>query len=304
MHFIIGSMTKQLNAQFSIPDHVQFSDGENGFPKVTLTNSHGTVEVYLHGAHVTAFRLNTHPDPIIWISREAVFADGKAIRGGVPICWPWFGPHPTDDTKPSHGFARNRPWSVSKTNAENDQVDIVFVLSSDDSTLKLWPHEFELCLTVSLTDQLALHLEFANQSGQPATVGGALHSYFNVSEIEKTTVEFEEATEYIDKLDNLARESQTEPIVFDQEVDRVYFPSADETKICDTGFERTIVVTSEGSRSVVIWNPWIEKSQRLGDFPDDGYQTMVCVETANAADDVRIVQPNETHLLAQTISLR
>lgn len=296
-------MIDQLTDAFAVTNHVRFSDGENGMPVVLLENRFGSATAYLHGAHVTDLRLNTHPSPVLWMSPKAVFADGKAIRGGVPICWPWFGPHSADESKPNHGFARNRSWSVAGSKVDDGEVTVSFSLSQDDATLELWPHEFELEYSVSLSDRLAMRLQFWNTGSAPASVGGALHSYFKVSQIENSTVEFGKPTEYYDQLEDMARKRQEGPVVFDREVDRIYIPDEDVAHINDVGFDRIINVTSQGSRSAVVWNPWTEKAKRMGDFPDDGYRTMLCVETANAADDVHTIEPNAIHVLEQTISI-
>lgn len=296
-------MSQQHNSEFNIPGHVQLNEGENRFPNVVLTNKHGAAEVYLHGAQVTEFRLNAHAEPILWMSPEAVFAEATAIRGGVPICWPWFGPHPTDDTQSMHGFARTSDWTVLETAVDDDRVNVTFALHSDESTLAVWPHEFELRFTVSLSDRLSMRLDVQNKSADPVTMSGALHTYFNVSQIQNATIDLGGPAEYLDKVDDMSRKTGSEPVVFDQEVDRIYFPPGNNAKVRDTGFDRTINVTSEGSRSTVVWNPWIDKSRSLGNFPDDGYKTMLCVEAANAADDVRTLQPGEKHTLGQTISL-
>ena len=295
-------MLDELNDLHGLGGELRFSFGEGEQIRAMIANDQATAEVYLHGAHVTAFEPNG-TRPVLWVSDLAEFRNGKAIRGGIPVCWPWFSGHPSDANKPAHGFVRDRNWSVKQTaHLDDGRTRMVLHLQSDEATMALWSHAFQLELEILVGKQLQLNLTARNPSDQPMVAGGALHTYFDVSSIDQVTVDGLDNTKYLDQLDGVVK-PQAGPIGFDREVDRVYLGEPGPMKIIDTGLDGNAVVTSHGSASTVVWNAWIDKSQRLGDYPNDGYKSMICVETANAFDDSRTIEPGQSHTFSQTIAL-
>ena len=287
-------MIAELNSAFG-NDSVEFIAGEGGLAKAVICNELAQAEVYLHGGHVAAFR-PVGAEEVLWMSKEAVFVPPKAIRGGVPVCWPWFGPK---KGFPQHGFARNREWTVRSTG----DGELTLGLSDSDETRALWPHAFDLELTVVVGAQLRMELRSRNSGVEPIEVGGALHTYFTVGAIDHIAIHGLEDSEYLDSLVGGERKSQDGPVTFSGEVDRIYLDRATCTEIDDPVLQRRIRVGKEGSATTVVWNPWIAKSAAMGDFPNAGYQSMVCIETANAADDMHALQPGEEHVLTQTVEL-
>ena len=292
-----------LNAQFAIAGHVGFCAGENGLPKAQISNALATAEVYLHGAHITAFRPQGHEN-VLWMSPLAQFQPGKAIRGGVPVIWPWFGPHGTDSSKPQHGFARTAEWQVSATESLADgSTQLQLMLTDSDTTRALWPHAFELLLTITVGTELTIDLTGHNTGDQPFTAGGALHSYFAIGDVTQMVITGLEGREYIDQLDGRQIKPQTGDVHIRREVDRIYVNSDDTCVIHDALLRRQIQVRKSGSHTTVVWNPWQEKVKAMADFSDDGFQTMVCIEAANADEDVVWLAPGEEHTLSQIISV-
>ena len=307
----MAGLIEELNAQFAIADQLRFQTGESGLPKAQISNALATAEVYLHGGHITAFRptslsanLSINQSDVFWMSPLAQFQTGKAIRGGVPVIWPWFGPHATDSSKPQHGFARTAEWRVSATETLADgSTQLQLQLTGNPSTRALWPHAFELSLTINIGSELKIGLTARNMGEQNFVAGGALHSYFAIGDVTQMHIDGLAGREYIDQLDDNQIKQQTGEVRIRQEVDRIYFNSEDTCVIHDAMLSRQIHVKKTGSRSTVVWNPWKDKAQAMSDFPDKGYQNMVCIEAANATDDVVQLSPGEEHTLSQIIAV-
>jgi len=277
---------------------LRFAEGPGGLAIAELTHEGASATVALHGAHVLSY-VPAGAKPVLWLSKEAIFKDGKAIRGGIPVCWPWFADHPNEPNYPAHGVARTRSWKVAST----DFASLTLELQANEATREHFPHDFVLRLQATLGDALAIQLSVHNPGQNPFTYTGALHTYFAVSHIDQAHVEGLDGRPYIDSIDGKTRKTQAGPIRFQEEVDRIYLETTDTCLVSDNGWDRTIRIAKEGSHSTVVWNPWIAKAQRMADFGDQEYQEMLCVETTNAADDAIAVPPGETHKLALTLSL-
>lgn len=288
-----------LNARFAIDGRLAFAEGPGGWPHARLSRGDAQAEVSLYGGHV--LRYTRGGAPVLWLSRQALFAEGKAIRGGIPICWPWFGPHPSDPARPAHGFARISHWEASDSGAGDHATWLRLRLSDSPATHALWPHPFRLDLLVTLSDALDVALTAHNPGDTPWRCTGALHSYFTVGDVAQIRIGGLDGARYLDQLTGQSL-TQAGPVRFDREVDRIYADAGPACTIDDPALGRRIVVAKAGSRSTVIWNPWAEKARRLADFADDEYPEMVCVETANAGADVVEVAPGGSHTLRATIA--
>lgn len=281
------------------PARLAFEVSPLGGPIARLTHGAAQVLVALHGAQVLAW--NVDGVGLLWLSPIARIRAGKGIRGGIPVCWPWFADHPTDATRPAHGFVRHRAWSVVATNATPDAVSITLATAATDADQHLWPYRAIARLTVTLGATLSLTLETTNTSPAPMALTEALHTYFRVSDVANAQVTGLEGRAYLDKLEGFARKTQSGPIGFAGEVDRIYLGDTGAITIHDTGARRTLHIAGSGSRSAVVWNPWTEKTARLGDMGSpDAFRQMLCVETANAGDDVVTLAPGATHTLGVT----
>ncbi|QDV55682.1 D-hexose-6-phosphate mutarotase [Rosistilla oblonga] len=290
-------MIDDLNLQFGIDKKIAFTLGNGDLPKAILLAEDATAEIYLHGAHVSSFHRHGWGE-MLWMSDESNFRTDRPIRGGVPICWPWFGqPQPE---LPQHGFARTSQWEVIETKAHADpSLEIALRLTDSEATRQLWPHPFELTMRVIVGRDLTMQLSCLNTGEEPLDAEAALHTYFHVQDIDAVRVAGLDGRSYIDKLDAMQGKPQAGELTIDREVDRIYLETPDAVTIHD-GAERRIEIQKSGSLSTVVWNPWIDKSAAMADFPNDGYRTMVCVETTNAADDVRTIQPGEVHTITQS----
>ena len=286
-----------LNKRFGLADTLLFKEGPGGLPVVEVNNALASAVIALQGAHLLQW-VPAGEDPVIWLSPDARFAEGKSVRGGVPVCWPWFGPHETESGFPAHGFARTVPWEVFETNANDDgSTSVGLRLLWNETARTQWPHASELELHIRIGSSLELDLLTRNGGSTPLGIGQALHTYFMVRDIHDVSVQGLEDLAYIDKVDGAARKRQAGPIRFDGEVDRIYLDHGDDCLIHDPGLQRRIRIQKRGSHSTVVWNPWIEKADKMGDLGPDGYRHMLCVETANAADDVVKIGPGGEHHL-------
>ena len=292
-----------LNDQYAIHGYLSFVAGPGGLPMAEIHSPHADATVAVQGAHVARFQPQGAA-PVLWVSRISSYAAGKAIRGGIPVCWPWFAQHPADPTLPFHGFVRARMWQVRGSAVlENEQVQLRLGLADDESTRAIWPHAFDLELAATVGPALRVDLTARNTGDTPCTVGGALHTYFQVGDATRAAIRGLEGTEYIDKVDGGAQKRQDGPITIAGEVDRIYLGTAADCLIDDPALGRTVRVGKANSRTTVVWNPWVEKARAMPDAEDDDYRDFVCVETVNAQDDVFDLQPGETHTLSLTIGV-
>jgi len=297
-----------LNQQFAITSpetSLRIVKGKGDIPLIELKNQLAEARISFQGAHLLSW-LPSNQDDVIWLSEEARFLAGKSIRGGVPICWPWFGAHQSDDSFPAHGFARTVMWELrGSEQLETGETQIRFGLNTErlsEELQKMWPYSTSVEYTLTLGASLKLELKTTNNSAEELVIGEALHTYFNINDIRTTQVEGLDAKEYLDKPDNFKRKKQNGFIEIKEEVDRVYVKTADDIVIND-GL-RKIKITKQGSQSTIVWNPWETVAEKMGDLGKDGYLQMLCVESANADEDVIHLNAGKSHTLCVTYSVQ
>jgi glucose-6-phosphate 1-epimerase len=284
-----------LQRRFASADFLDFKELAPGFVAIDVKTPFSAATIALQGAQVTAWQPVGHK-PVIWLSKAAKFAPGKSIRGGVPLCWPWFGPHESEPGYPGHGFARTLPWTLLAARKLPDgRVRLEFEPAMNATARAQWPHPSQAKCTVTVGQELVVALSTRNTGKAPFQVSQALHTYFAVGDIRQANIAGLDGCAYIDKVDGSKRKKQKGAVTFSGETDRVYLDTAGCCGIVDPVLKRTILITSTGSRSTVVWNPWAEKAAKMGDFGKHGEDRMVCVETANAVDDVITLAPGATH---------
>lgn len=297
------SAIEDLNSRFSIPKLIRFEPGEGNLTRAVITSPDGEAHVYLHGAHVTHYQPEGQ-SPVLFMSRKSHFAPAKAIRGGIPVIFPWFGPRAGDPSAPAHGFARTMEWSVAQTKPTGSAVGLTLSLKSSDSTRRFFRHDFELLYTVTVGTSLTLSLEVRNCSASEFTFEEALHTYLSVADVRQVAIEGLDGRTFIDKTVAGARTRQSGPIHIGRETDRVYLDTPDDVRVNDSVQRRQLLVSKTGSQTTVVWNPWIDKAKALSDFGDDEWPTMLCIETANAADNALRIAPGNSHMMIATLSAR
>ena len=291
----------QLNKRFGAAGRIAFRAGAGGMPIAALAGPHGSCEVSLYGGQVLGYKPLGHA-PMLFVSRKAVYESGKPLRGGIPVCWPWFGPHPQEKGKPAHGFARLQTWSLLTAEYSAQLTDIKLGLCDNESTLSLWPHPFDLTLRISLDTNLRVELTTRNRDKAPITISEALHTYLRVRDVAHASVIGLDGVRYYDSLTGQEHAAAKGAVHIHGEVDRVYHDTNPECIVDDPGLGRQIVVAKRNSHSTVVWNPWIEKAKRMADFGAEEYPQMLCVETANAREATLTLPPGEVHTMA--LSLR
>jgi len=295
---------RTVRAAVELPPSVLLEQGHGGLPRLRVAGRGGSAEIYLQGAHVTAWR-PTGGEPVIWLSRASNYSPGAPIRGGIPICFPWFGPNALDPSAPLHGFARLQDWEIVEVNEVGDDVSLTFRLNDSEQTrASAWPFRFEATYRVVVGTTLQLSLEITNRSGGAVAFEEALHTYFSVGDVRDTAVRGLAGATYQDRVLGVTQVQQgVEPLHVENETDRLYLDSTGTVTIEDTDGDRVIRVRKEGSDATVVWNPWIDKSKAMGDFGDDEWLEMICIEPCNAGSSEVLLDSGARHRMTTTIDV-
>ncbi|MCQ8879716.1 D-hexose-6-phosphate mutarotase [Pseudoalteromonas shioyasakiensis] len=275
---------------------VSIEQSHSGLEYINVASDFCSAKIFLQGAQLTEFTPNGKK-PLIWVSSEEDYQEGKSVRGGIPICWPWFGVNPNPDW-PIHGVARTSLWRAGEVSEQDNEVRVSLTLPMTQVDETYWPHKSTLKVEFILTNKLEVRLTTTNLSEQTITFSQALHTYFPTPAIEDTTVDGLQGAKYIEFGEGPFE--QDAQVGFARETDMVYTQAGETQRIITP--DGIIEVSRENSNSCVLWNPWIDKSKRLSNFADDEYHTMLCLEAANVMDDSAVVEPGQSHTLATTIS--
>ncbi|MCG3748146.1 D-hexose-6-phosphate mutarotase [Vibrio cincinnatiensis] len=266
---------------------------------VRIIHDKAVAGIALHGGHVLSFQPKGQPD-LIWMSSDALFDGKAALRGGIPVCWPWFG----RIAAPAHGFARSTEWTLVEHRENEQGVMISLGLETSEQTLAIWPHHFQIRLLVEIRNTLQVTLEIINTDKKEWVFSGALHTYLNVGDIRQT-----ETTgmglEYLDNLNHGQKTAGTNSLVLTDTIDRVYTQPEAQIRVKDPVLNRTLLIENHGHNSAVLWNPWSQGAQAMADMNNEGYQTMLCVEStwhANSLEEGKTLQPGERYQLSTTLS--
>ncbi|PVU84283.1 D-hexose-6-phosphate mutarotase (plasmid) [Cellulomonas sp. WB94] len=288
----------------TLPPTVRLETGQGGLPVLRVTSPGSTAEIYLHGAHVTSW-VPTGQKPVVWLSTESRFDAGSAIRGGVPICFPWFGARAGHPEAPQHGFARLADWELVDARDEGDDVIVQLRLTDSEATrTSAWPYLFEATFTVVVGAQLTMTLEVANRDTTEFTFEEALHTYLAVGDVRSTAITGLEGTDYVDRPtgpDPLPGEAG--PVRFTGPTDRIYLATTAQTTVHDEVGGRSVTVAKDGSATTVVWNPWIDNALAMADFGDDEWTGMVCVETCNVRGDSVLLEPDQSHTMTARLGV-
>jgi D-hexose-6-phosphate mutarotase len=295
----IMATAQQLNTQFGINGHLVFREDASGLVVADIRNAQATASLCLQGAHLMTWQPSSQAVPVVWLSRDAKLAAGKSIRGGAPVCWPWFGAHVTESGFPGHGYARTVPWQVMESGTEpGGATRLTLRLVTSDKTRAQWPYACTLDLTVVVGEKLRMELATENTGVTDFVIGEALHTYFRIGDIGAVRVTGLAGCDYWDKVGGSTLRKQAGAISFTGETDRVYINTAAECVIEDDKLKRRIHVAKSGSLSTVVWTPWADKAGKMGDMGQpDGWREMVCVESVNAIENVVKVAAGNRHTM-------
>ena len=298
----------ELQQRFGCDPGIAFEASPLGGTVAVLRHGESRAMVALQGAQLLAWE-PSGLGPALWLSPVARLGTGRAVRGGTPVCWPWFGSVPArvpagSGPWPQHGLVRTVAWGVVAAGPVDGGVAITLSTTQAGAAGEIWPEPWRATarLTVTLRDTLSLALESENAGATPLHVTGALHTYFRVGDIARVAIDGFDGAVYEDKVPAPGAPTlvqQRGPIGFDREVDRIYRHTG-RAVIVDPSLGRRIAVDKGGSASTVVWNPWVDKAERLGDLGTDGHRQMVCVETANTLHDTVRLAAGGHHVLTAT----
>ena len=299
-----SSNIASLNQRFAIPGKLQIVAANGGLPAIQITTPGASAEIYLHGAHVTAFK-PADTEEVIFVSSKTHWESTKAIRGGIPICFPWFGPKADDPKAAMHGFARTHEWTIVAIEElgeeQGEAIQITLAFESSEATQPLWPHSFHAEYSVTVGASLHLELAVSNTGDSAFTFEEALHTYHHIGDINLTHLTGLDGIGYLDKVDAFAKKTQSGDITITGQTDRVYLDTAGTITIDDAGLSRTVEVEKSASSNTVVWNPWAEVAASMADMGNDEWPHFVCVEAANVRDNAIPLAPGEKHTMAVTI---
>jgi len=291
-------MITELHAAFNHPN-VRFYQ-QDQLIMVELTNQYGQATLTTHGGTLLSY-IPAGGQEVLYVSDTAIYDGTKPVRGGVPVCWPWFGAHPADASQKAHGVARYVVWQVEAVRDVEVGTQVVLSLTSNDALKKAWPHDFKLSLIVTLGEQLEVELRADNLSSQDWTISEALHTYFRVVQAPGLVIKGLEGATYFDKNRDFAEFTQAQTLELQAPMDCVYVDHTGRVDIQDQG--RTIVMEKQNSASTIVWNPGVEGVKAFADMPDADYVKMVCVEAGNALQNSYVLPAGESHGLKMWLSV-
>jgi glucose-6-phosphate 1-epimerase len=295
---------EELATEFGVAGVLDFVGTQHGLVKAAISLDGVVGELYLQGAQVTAWRLRDER-PVLFTSPNSSFAPGRAIRGGIPIIFPWFGPSRHAPTAPQHGFARTATWHLDGVEtAGSKSLTMTLSLTDGDVGSTIWPEPFRAIYTVTFAQTLSLQLAVQNRARRQIVFEEALHTYFAISDIRDIAISGLAGTTYIDKTDAARRKPQTaELVTITAETDRVYLDTRARCVTEDRGWGRHVVIEKDGAASTVVWNPWAEKAAAMADLGDPAWRGMVCVEAGNIADNEVLLARDGEHRMSTATSV-
>lgn len=258
-------------------------------PAITIKHPFCSALISLQGGQLLSWQPTNEQRPILWLSEKADFCPGKPIRGGLPLCWPWF----SNVRTPMHGFARIEQWDLLSVEENQYDIKIQLGLRDSEATHTLWPNAFAALVTLRLGTKAYIELSYRGSFAATA----ALHTYFNINDVRHTTVSGLGHIYYEARTETYLKTSATS-LTFTGPIDRIYTTPEATTYIHD--MDRIIKVKHHNGSDVVVWNPWQEGAEKIVDMNAESYKNMLCVETARIEKPL-VATPETPAMLAVTI---
>ena len=290
-----------LNRGFGIPELVAVIPGNSGLAKVRVTAPWASADFYLHGAQLTSWQ-PSGAEEVLFLSEHSSWLDGRAIRGGIPVCFPWFRSNVDDPSAPAHGFVRTKEWQLESVKVEEQSVVILSSTEDDGSTQRWWPHAFRLVHKVSIGELLRLELKVMNTGQTPFRFEEALHSYFRVSRAEGVSIRGLDQIAYLDNVDENRQKPQAGDLSLTGKTDNAYIGVHSPVELVDLGFGRRIRTEKTNSATTVVWNPWQDGAASIHDLGNDEWRQFVCVEASNILSSAISLAPGQEHSMVAIIS--
>jgi len=298
------SAVAELDRRFGIPGLASVGVGNGAMPRVQITSSLCEAEMYLHGAQVTSWKpAGNNNAEVLFLSSKSRWTDGQAIRGGIPICFPWFRAKANDSQAPAHGFARTKAWRLESILEEDDALVVSMMTESDEHSRRWWPGEFQLVHRVTFGSQLKLELVCTNTGTTTLRFEEALHTYNRVSDIQHVSVLGLDAVRFLDNTDSNKEKAQRGDVVFTSQTDNAYLNTSDTVELFDPNMRRRIRLAKANSLTTVVWNPWREKASEMRDLGNDEWARFLCVEASNILDDAVNLAPGQEHRITAILTV-
>jgi glucose-6-phosphate 1-epimerase len=291
-----------LNRAFGIPNIAAVVTGNGELPKLRVTAPSASAEIYLQGAQITSWQ-PANAQEVLFLSEQSHWQSGKAIRGGIPICFPWFRSKADDSSAPAHGFVRTKEWRLDSMRAESESVVVTFSTEDDESTRRWWPHSFRLVHILSIGSSLRLQLVVTNTGQSSFRFEAALHTYFRVSQAEGVSVRGLDQVAYLDNVNGNREKTQSGDLIFSGKTDNAYIDILGAAELIDPAGRRTLRTEKDNSATTVVWNPWQEGAASLSDLGDEEWRQFACVEASNILGSAISLAPGQTHRLQAILSV-
>jgi glucose-6-phosphate 1-epimerase len=296
------SVLEELERRFGIPGVAKISEGNGGLPRIQITGSGAEGEMYLHGAHVTSWKPAGN-DEVLFLSTKSRWQEGQAIRGGIPICFPWFRAKADDPKAPAHGFARTKGWQLKSIVQSGPEVLACMSLESDEQTRRWWTGEFGLLYRVVFGPELILELVCTNTGKTDLRFEEALHTYNRVADVANVSLRGLDTVYYLDNTDSNKVHVQQGDVTVASATDNAFAGTRDDVDLIDPQLDRRIRLKKSNSLTTVVWNPWREGAARLGDLGNDEWMQFLCVEASNILTASVTLAPGEEHKMTAVLSV-
>lgn len=293
-----------LNKNHGLPGFVNFIKGQGDLPFIKIRNQSATALISLLGGQILSYKPSTQATDMLFLSKKSFYEDGKAIRGGIPVCWPWFGPDPKGLHRPNHGFVRTHLWKVLNTASTDSETKITLQFIESQKSDRTWKQPFTLILDITISAQLSLKLTTHNTGDKPFSITQAFHAYFRIGDISQIQVLGLEGCTYFDKLDQGKEKIQADIVTISEETDRIYQDVANHVSLHDPVLSRRVDIVSQHCKTGVVWNPWQKTARKMVDLGNQDYKHFVCVETGNIAFDLIQIPPGEAHCLFTSYTIK
>ena len=293
---------EQWNERFAIPGVAHMTEGNGGLPRVQITIAAATAEIYLHGAQITSWQ-PAGSSEVLFLSQHSRWEPGRAIRGGIPICFPWFRAKADDPKAPAHGIVRTKAWQLEAITEQQDAVTVTLATASDEETQRWWPHAFRLVHRITVGAALQLELEATNTGTASLQFEEALHTYHRVSDVEKIRINGLDQTDFLDNTEHNRQKTQQGDVAITAPIDNAYLDTRTPLELIDPVLHRRIRTQKVHSLTTIVWNPWASGAAVLADLGNEEWRNMACVEAGNILGAAVLLTPGEAHTLSATITV-
>ncbi|HXS76316.1 MAG TPA: D-hexose-6-phosphate mutarotase [Terracidiphilus sp.] len=291
-----------LNERHGLTGIARIEAGNGGLPKVRIETKSASADVYLYGAQVTSW-VPAGFDEVLFLSEKSHWQEGKPIRGGIPVCFPWFRGKPDDKQAPTHGFVRTKEWTLNAIRREeNDAVTVILSTESDAESRRWWPYRFRLEYAITVWKTLTLELKMQNTGDGELQFQEALHTYFRVGDVQRVTVKGLDGVRYLDNRDGNREKLQDGGLILTKQTDNAYLDATGAVEIVDPVLGRRLVTEKQKSVSTIVWNPWSNGAAALADFGDEEWQGMLCAEGGNVLGQPVHLDTGRSHTMSVSLT--